>query len=208
MCSRRILCRLRLVANNRKTLKQPIKNVLQEAIKSLAQLGSEKLGKHLLAATLFSERAKDVIKLADTWTKHQTPARLKDLVEGVYLIGQIRELQTLLNIIPNRDMCPSSRINLLNIVSKVARYREAARFLCRTAKRFRLVRQTKVVFVNLPKEAFLRVPVDKYTPSLSCTVTRIDAVDRHMDLSRICRLINTTEVQANDQFVNQTKKKR
>jgi hypothetical protein len=194
------------VANSRKTLKQPIKKVLQEALSSLSQLENEKLGKHLPVATVFAERAKDVIILADAWAKHQTPARLKDLVEGVYRLGQIGELKTLINIIPNRAMDPSSRRNLLNMVSKVGRYREAARFLYRTAKRFRLVRQTKVVLVSLPKEAFLRVPIDKYTPRLASTVARIDAVYRQRDLDHICRLMNTTEVQANDQFVNQTKK--
>lgn len=206
MCSLRILCRLRFVANNRNKLKQPIKDVLLEAISSLEQLGNEKLGKQFPIATLFMERAKNVIKLADTWTKHQTPARLKDIVEGVHRLGQIGELQTLLNVIPNRAMCPSSRRNLLNIVSKVARYREAARFLYHTAKRFQLVRQTKLVLINLPQEAFLQIIVDKHTPRLVSTVARMNVVDRDRDLDRIYRLIETTEVQANDQFVNQTKK--
>lgn len=206
MCSLRILCRLRFVANNRKKSKQPIKEVLQETISSLAELGNEKLGKQLPVATLFAERAKVVIKLANTWTKYQRPAQLKALVEGTYHLGKIGELQALLNIIPNRAMCPSSRRNLLNIVRKVSRYRETARFLYRTAKRFLLVRRMKVILVNLPKESFLQIPIDKYTPRLASTVARINAVDRSRDLDRICRLMNITEVQANDQFVNQTKK--
>jgi hypothetical protein len=187
-------------------LKQPIKKVLQEAISSLEQLGNEKLGKQFLVASFFVERAKHVIKLADIWTKHQTPARLKDLVQGVHRLGQIRGLQALLNTIPNRAMCPSSRRNLLNIVRKVARYQEAARFLYRTAKRFRLVRQAKVVLIDLPKEAFLKIAVDQYTPKLASTIARINAIYRERDLNHICRLIATTEVQANNQFVNQTKK--
>ena len=107
-------------------MKQPIKKVLLEAISSLEQLGNEKLGKQFPIATLFIERAKNVIKLADTWIKHQTPARLKDIVEGVHRLGQIRELQTLLNAIPNRAMCPSSRKNLL---TSSARSRDTGKLL-------------------------------------------------------------------------------
>ena len=178
MCSRRILCRLRFVPNVRKKSKQPIKEVLQEAISSLKQLGNQELGNLSQTATVFMERAKEVIKLADSWTKHQTLAQLRDLIEGVYRLRKIRELKHLLDAIPSRGMDPSSRRNLFNIVSKVARYQEAARFLYRTAKDFRVVRQMNVVIVDLPEKAFINVPFDKHTPRLASTIMRISTAHR------------------------------
>lgn len=157
-------------------------------------------------AVFFTERAKEVITLADSWARHQTLTRLGDLVEGIYRLWKIGELQALLEAIPNRAMDPSARKNLFNIVGKVARYRKAARFLYRTAKKFRLVRQMKVVLVGLPEEAFHKVSTDKYTPRLASAVMRIGAVYRQGELSHICRLLNTTEPQANDQFADQTRK--
>jgi hypothetical protein len=150
MCYDRILCRLRFVANSWKISKQPIRGVLQEAVNSLAQLKGKKFRKLAPAARSFVERAKDMIKLIDTWVKHQTLNRLGELVEGVYCLQQVGELKPSLDTIPNGAIDPSSRKSLLNIVCKVARYREATRFLYRTAKKFPLAQKMKVVLVNLP----------------------------------------------------------
>jgi hypothetical protein len=67
MCSVRILCRLRFISNSRKTPRQPIKELLQEAVHSIRQLENEiaQDSKLLLISTLFAERAKEVIKLVD-----------------------------------------------------------------------------------------------------------------------------------------------
>jgi hypothetical protein len=170
MCSARILCRLRFAANSRKSPKQPFNTVLQEAILSLKQL--EHAGT-VAAAGMFVERAREVVKLINLWTKHQTASRLGELVEGVYHLRQVGDLQAVLNTIPNRDMGPSSRKNLLNIIRKVARYREAARFLYRTAKRFTVVRQMKIVLINLPLEAFHKSAVDSHNPELPLKILQI-----------------------------------
>ena len=97
------------------------------------------------------EKAKTTMKLADTWAKYQTMARLKDLVEEIYRLKRLGDIQSLLNTIPNRIWDPSSRINLLNIINKVARYREAARILYRTAQKVPPARRMKIVVVNLPR---------------------------------------------------------
>jgi hypothetical protein len=204
MCSQRILKRLRFVAKKRGTPKQPLKVVLGEAINSLKQVDHQMLRSQ--PVSLFTERAKDVVRLADLWAKHQKPAELEDLVEGVYQLKQIRDLQALLDSIPNRAMCPSSRRNLVNIVSKVSRYREAARFLCRTAKRIPSLRRAKVVPVNLPKEAFDRVSAGNYTSQLASTIARINTVCQGPDVRYLCRLLNTGGSQPNDQFAAQTRK--
>ncbi|XTI88948.1 hypothetical protein V2W45_1521162 [Cenococcum geophilum] len=170
MCSARILCHLRFVSNNRKTPKQSIKKLKDKKLRELC-----------LIAKLFVKRAKE----------------LRVLVEGVYRLWQV-ELHALLGAIPNRAMGPSSRGNLVNIVGKVTRYREAARFLYRTAKKFPLVQQMKIV-VDLPQDAFYEIPANQYTPTLPSTISRLST-------HHICRLLNITELEASNKFAQQTSK--
>jgi hypothetical protein len=204
MCSPRILCRLRLAVGKNKTPKQPIKNVLEDALRYLRQLGNDELD-HLPVSS-FVERAKDVIKLVDSWVKHQTQPELENLIEGIYRLKKIQSLQTLIGRIPNRAMDPSSRQNLINIVSKVSRYREAARFLYRTSRKFPIVRRMTTTIVNLPREAFTRSSGGGHTPQLRSAVARTDHLWHGPRFDYLCRLLNTTYPQLNDQFALQTKK--
>ncbi|KAE8440473.1 hypothetical protein EG329_007439 [Mollisiaceae sp. DMI_Dod_QoI] len=209
MCSVRILCRLRFSSNSRNIPRQPIKELLQETIHSIRGLERETAQDTglLLLSKLFVERGREVIKLIDAWAKHRTPARLVDLVEGVYRLWQIGELKDLLNTIPNRTMDPTSRKNLLNIISKVARYREAARFLYRTAKKISLVRRMKIVLVSPPQDAFQKIPVNQCTPTLPSAVSRISAPHgQEWNVGQVCRLLKVSEVEANDRFAQQTRK--
>jgi hypothetical protein len=209
MCSVRILCRLRFIPNSRDIPKQPIKELLQEAVDAIRWLEKKTVQDTglLLLSKLFLERAKEVIKLVDAWSKHRKSARLGDLVEGVNRLWRVGGLQDLFSAIPNQIMDPSSRKNLLNIISKVARYREAARFLYRTAKKIPLVRQMKIVLVSLPQNAFQKIPANQYSPTLPSTVSRINAQHRQQwNVGQVCRLLNIGEVEANDQFVHQTRK--
>lgn len=64
MCSARILRRLRFVANRRSTPRQPIKEVLQNAVDSIKQLGQKKR-KRFPATTPFIEKAKEIVRLVD-----------------------------------------------------------------------------------------------------------------------------------------------
>jgi hypothetical protein len=209
MCSVRILCRLRFISNSRKTPRQPMKELLQEAVNSIRRLENETVqdSKLSIISTLFVERAKEVIKLIDAWVKHRTPARLGELVEGMHRLWRGGEPQTLLSTIPNRSMGPASRKNLLNTISKVARYREAARFLYRTARKIPLVRQMKIILVSLPPNVFQRIPVNQYTPTLPSTVSRISALHgQQSTISHVCRILDVSEVEASDQFAHQTRK--
>ncbi|PQE33415.1 Heterokaryon incompatibility protein [Rutstroemia sp. NJR-2017a WRK4] len=200
----RILCRLRFSANSRKSPKQPFNMVLQEAILSLKQL--EHAGT-VAAASMFVERARKVVRLINLWTKHQTASRLGELVEGVYHLRQVGDIQAVLNTIPNRDMDPSSRKNLLNIIRKVAKYREAARFLYRTAKRFTLVRQMKIVLINLPLEAFHKGAVDSHNPELPLKILQLPVPNgQAWLLENICRLLNIDILEASNSFVKQARR--
>lgn len=192
------------MAKDRGNPKQPFKLVLGEAVNSLKKVNHQTW--HGLPVGSFTTRAKDVVRLADLWAKHQKAAELEDLVEGIYQLKQVGGLQALMDSIPNRDMCPSSRQNLVNIVGKVSRYREAARFLYRTAKRSPLLRRAKVVIVNLPEQAFHRSASQNCTPELLSTISRASAFNQGPDLGYLCRLLNTTSPQLNDQFNAQTRK--
>jgi hypothetical protein len=196
MCSLRILRRLRFVSKNSGTPKRSLKAVLSDAIDSLKHVDQ-----HLLNETtfeLFTNRSKEAIRLADLWAKHQKPAELKNLVEGVYQLKQVGDLRVLMDLIPNRAMCPSSRRNLVNIVSKVSRYREAARLLYRTARNYPSLRRAKVVPVSLPRKAFERVSGEYVSPPLVSTITRIIKNQHAPDFGYLCRL--------NEQFAVQTRK--
>lgn len=206
MNSLRIRRRLRFTPGKRGNTGQSINVLLQEAVSHVSQLGKKKLGIQALVIQSFTERAKAVIRLAQAWAQHQTSARLKDIVEGIYHLAQLADLQALLEKIPNQLMDPSSRQSLYNIVSKVARYREAARFLRRIAHKIELARRMTVLIVNLPEAAFQRASVNEYTPTLASTITRISARHRQEALVHVCRRLGSTELRSNEEFTAQTKR--
>lgn len=193
MCSKRILCRLRL--SGRRTLNQSLKYLLLNVSRSLSTGPSQII-----------ETIKDLIKLLDSWMKHQTLGRLKDVVQGVYKLSQTAGVSEALESICNREMDPSSRKSLLNMIKKVARYRSSAKLLCRTAKRCPLAQAMKAVAVTPPKSAFITHNIDQ-TSSLDSYLNRIGTLKGgRKDLGQFCRLLQYSEQQANDQFVKQTRK--
>ena len=133
----RILYRLEFYSPSRKSSRQPVKTVLREAVRCVGQLKNQ-----LAIVGPLEERAREVMKLVDAWTKHQILARLEELVEKIDRVSLVGDLRALIDKIPNRLMGPN-RKSIVNMVGKVARYRGAARFLCRTAKKFPLTRRMK-----------------------------------------------------------------
>ena len=114
-------------------------------------------------------------------------------------------LNALLNTLPHYSMDPSSHKNLLNILSKVARYREAARFLYRTAKKIPLIRRTKIFPVNLPKEVSQSISRDQNIMALPDVLPRIDTRNgQSWKLNNVCRLLKTDPSLASGQFVDRT----
>lgn len=123
MCSLRIRERLRFAPHKTKKPKQTIKRLLEDISASLDSKYSD-----------FRGEAKAVVKITDVWLKHQTEQRLCDIVEAVYQLSRNSNLSQMFSSVPNTRMGSSERRNLLKMIHRVARYRDAARFLYRTAE--------------------------------------------------------------------------
>jgi hypothetical protein len=68
-------------------------------------------------------------------------------------------------------MSPSVRKSLLNIVNKVSRYWQVARYMYRTAKKLPLARAMRTIPVRLAKEAFDYPIIKDYFPDLQSKIT-------------------------------------
>lgn len=157
-----------------------------------------------VTARRFEEKAKNTIQLMESWKKYQTKNRLKDLVLGVHQLSQIEGLKPLLSKVPHRNIDPTSKTNLANIIEKVSRYRDAARLLYRSAKKFPIIRNMVLVMAQLPEEAFRRMPIPEYKPVLASVITRFAVPRGQPQLDHICRLLEIREDEANERFARQT----
>ncbi|KAI1506333.1 hypothetical protein F5X99DRAFT_104 [Biscogniauxia marginata] len=203
MCSARILNRLRLDDVSREAARRPINETLKLAVYFVED--ADQLRKLPPIGASFLHTAKGVIRLVDSWSKEQTTARLQDLVQGVHRLWQVGDLDALLAIIPDSYMNPSSKKNLLRIVGKVAKYREAARFLLREARKFPMVRKMKIVFVNPAQEAFSPISTENYRPALSSAIARMNLPHgQQWDTSHVCQLLSVNEPVAKEAFTKQT----
>lgn len=103
-------------------------------------------------------------------------------------------------------MDPSARQSFINTVDKVSRYREAARFLYRMAKKVPLARKMRTVPVHLPKDAFMNPSINTYTPDLLKKVTEASQKGRQQKLLKeICCRLGLSEQEAKDRFCRQVK---
>ncbi|KAI1392059.1 uncharacterized protein F4822DRAFT_114556 [Hypoxylon trugodes] len=203
MCSRRILHRLRLVRNRGK---QSIKEVLPIALDHFRHIKRSSVKTELLpVSTEFVKGARELLKLVNSWVQYQTDSRLEELVEGIRRLRQAGDLRALFDTMSNYDMAPTLRSHLLNMISKVARYRESARFLYRIAKKVPLARKMHIIIAQFPDKAFERALINDYTPKLQTTVSSIEGLETHENnLTHIFRSLNKGEKQTN-RHMNQKK---
>ncbi|KAH7231274.1 uncharacterized protein BKA55DRAFT_598563 [Fusarium redolens] len=209
VCAERILSRLRLRPSNKQNIKKPMVETLSQTVDALRKLHRKQLDPRDLveSASTFEVRANEAVKLITAWTKHQTTTRLRELVKGVHKMWTTNKLHELLYCIPNNLIDPSLRISLYNIICKVARYREAARYLCRMAKRYPALRRAEVVSVTLQRQMFARVEVNHHSPSLSTTLRRI-ASKHHLSANsdRIYSLLKLGKDEAEHMFSDQVRR--
>ena len=175
MCKQRILCRLRLVPSQKQgpgaqKQRQPFKDLLSDVVRSLRRQsgpptstgGQEEQAPY----RRIIEKLRSVMGLFADFAGHQVLSEIKALVVGIYELRHVPGLHEAIAAIPCADVCPSSRDNFINIVTKVARYREVVHLLCHMATQedLRLVQRWTVVHAELPPDAFQK-PVVPETKS-------------------------------------------
>lgn len=131
---------------------------------------------------------------------------LEELVDSIRHLRQVRDFYVFINSIPDRDMESNSKARLINTISKVARYREAARLLYRTAKKIPLVRNMRLVIIQLPQKVFDKDLGSGYTSNLRDAIPLIGKLKKKNYLEQVCHLLNTTKEQANKRFIEQTRR--
>ncbi|KXH44757.1 hypothetical protein CNYM01_02222 [Colletotrichum nymphaeae SA-01] len=97
----------------------------------------------------FLRRANTAGKSIEKWTLHRTKLELIPFVENVFQLSQVERFEELIHMIPHKEMNPSSKSSLCNMIRKVSRYRETAHLIYRTAKKFEVTQQANVVTVDL-----------------------------------------------------------
>lgn len=157
----------------------------------------------------FLTESKKVIQLVNNWSKYRVQSRLGDLVEGVCRLDKLQDLSDLLRLIPSGvAQHPNFASSLLNIISKVSRYEEAATVLYRIAKKFTLVRNMEPQLATLPREVYNRLHNPRYSPSLSNMVSMLGLINgRRYNLCQISRIMKPDKDKTpSKRFLDQTKK--
>ncbi|CAG9949772.1 unnamed protein product, partial [Clonostachys rosea f. rosea IK726] len=189
MCTTRILERLRILHQQDKL---PVETHLIETIRILSQ-----------KSPTFVEAAKDLVHKINIWNKHQATSELIKVVESAHRLSKIPDLPTLLDQISNKDMSPTARSGLLNAIKKLARYRTAARILCRVAKKFPVARKMDFIPVNLPEVAFQKVQATMQAPGrgISEALSRTTLSKSERKRMNLCySYLKINQEQANQRF--------
>lgn len=159
MCNTRIIERLDPGKMNQKTTvekKEPMKERLEAAIDLLKEDNprDENLRD---AAEDFKARARLAIRGIAAWEKHQVMADMRALVDRFYELNEMPKFVDIVSHIEKRSKQAGrgSRISLEGI-AKIARYKDAAKFLTRTAMKFPIAKKIAVVRVSPPAMSFIR----------------------------------------------------
>lgn len=187
MCQQRIGDRI-----TRSGTRLPLKSLLQDATRAMSG-----------AQRPFVHKAKEVVRLIDAWSKHPKLRELRLVVEAVHELSHVTGIRNILDAIGNRDMQPGNRSSLWNIITKVARYKDAARTLHRLAKKYPHVRKMKVLPVSAPPSAFRQFPNPCPTSTLASTLSRLNEAKTEKNLSKMCEWLKKTRQEADGLFVKQ-----
>ncbi|KAF6811096.1 hypothetical protein CSOJ01_05901 [Colletotrichum sojae] len=188
MCSDRIQQRLRIKQRmNGRKKKSLFKDMLKRAIDDLkapsvpADLDRSKAA--------FTTRAKETLNLLTPLEGHPDARTLQAIVESICRLSQTTDLESVIS----HTLCDkTSRISVLNIIQRVARYKEVARQFYRAAKKFPMVRNSQVVPVRLGPEAFQRVSSLSISPNIESALVSRSVRKDHRKLDQVCRHLAST----------------
>lgn len=167
---------------------------LQPVIEYLSQYPSE-------STKLLLDRARNVLRLATSWSNHRAPQELVELVDGVNTLRHTPRLKEAI-LKSNPLGGPSSKSHLLNMIRKVSRYRESARILVEMVRKFPLVRKMQVIVVELPGGAFGRPTISQtYRPTINSTVSRLEGLKKNLrDAEKMCDILKISIQVANTRY--------
>lgn len=152
----------------------------------------------------FIDSSAELLKVTRSWKLHQTDGELCAVVEGLRAFAAMDDWRTVIDLIPDQLMNPSSRDSLVSMLRKGARYRHAARILYRTAKKHPVARRMEALAVHLDASAF-HVPLLSSPPtSLDATLSRVLSGQNH-NIAPLCRALKTTAAHARTTFDTQTR---
>ncbi|KAI0547504.1 hypothetical protein F4679DRAFT_553778 [Xylaria curta] len=202
LCENRIVSRLRLKKKKRDSADQTRTSIIDGLQKVVDHLGNDSSG-HI---TSFLSRARNVIKLTVSWKKYQEVQKLGEVVEAVNSLRQTEKFKEILSgPIPNRQVDPSIRCHLLNMIYKVSRYRESARILFLAAREFPVLQRMQVVIVELPADAFDRPTISQdYCPTIHTTISRAQNLTKsERDVKQMCDLLKISVKAADTEYDKQ-----
>lgn len=125
-------------------------------------------------------------------------------MRGIYSLRRLHGMRPLLAKIRNQDMASDERAGFLNKIKKVSRYREAAQFLYRTAKKFGLVRHMRVVPIMLQQSAFDEYSAAQAPADLSEMALRLRLNHKTFRVEQLCQVLGFTVSQMEDRFRKRT----
>jgi hypothetical protein len=227
MCSKRICCRLKLAKKKRSSRsdaekkRDSFKTALEKAIEHVSTLAegiesldcsdvsnasgiSESSESLESPPSAFIKAAKNVIRKLNAWAKHQVDARLVDVVDAVHELDSIKGHRDLIRGVPNNILDPNLRHSLINIITKIARYKESGRTLYSRAKHIPQLRNMKVVIVALPAACWHRSPPLQTDLDLQSTILRAGAPKKY-NIDLICRFLKEDRGEAEEDFEEQTR---
>ena len=136
--------------------------------------------------------------------RHKDVSRL---VDDIAWFMKAVPLASLLGGLTNQDMDPTARTRLLSCLSKVARYRECARFLCRKAQQIPMLRKT--VVQKVLRDAALvgnTFPLIRTGVNLEQSLRRFQYMGRPVEISSLPEWLRKTAVASQMLFSDDVEK--
>lgn len=197
MCSKRIHQRLGLAKTNGK-VRTPIRDILADVVKGLRRLRPN--------WTDFIDKAKAILNLIDAWLNHRVLFRLGNIVAAMHDFSHSTAWKTFVASTPALDVQRSQVDCLIRGVKKLSMYRDVARYLYRTAKRYPISRVIRVTVVDLPSTMFARSPQEDHTSELEQVFRRV--FGNKETVSNVCRILGMCQPVAGCSFENSTRSTR
>lgn len=194
MCCERVRQRLGLRSTNGRPRK-PLKDTLEIVVQHMKR--------HKPRMTGLINKTKLIIRLIDSWSKHQVLSKLRDIVEAIHDLSHIPAWNHYVASSPSLAFQPAQLDKLVREVSKLAKYRKVATYLYRTARKYPIARSVRVVAVELPPAMFVRTPTGDYSAKLEKVFGRVGI--KKQNLANILGVLDLQPSTAKSSFEKSTK---